>query len=717
MESFYGGRQGISFIIVKHFDGINIPQSEDKPIYNFRLFAYDEDYNEGTGGFIIEEALNPVTGKKEPKLIAKTADNYTKYNSWKHHALNGEEVSYKIGETTLKTNFPIEKAYGMVQCFEQGGITTNEVNYGEYVIIDTADKNNPDNGKIYRRGLNYQYDSVRNPLAGAEYIGQIVGPEGKASEISIDNFDFIVEEGGPENKKYNMTNGGVIKGVEEYHYTTDLNGLKVVDEKTTKFNDDIKYTWVAIKDEFGVITGCKIGFVFPTLDLNFTASAVSAYETINLIQKTDSGKHPYFSQWHISVPKGVKGNALDDLEIEGSLAFKGTPYYADKECETLLGQLNADTAISFDDYKYEDETVRPILDPTDKTTVRYIKKPSLTNNKCVLVYKETNYDKSAKGESQCIVLGEYNMIEKVSLSDKGILTVSYTYDNPTELEHAIRWLHPGKSIEIKNDGTIVVNYNTTHKDETGKEVQDSDTFEKKLKWIDDVWIESTGGEKSAAAADKKEGDGDQKVHIYYNNELDENNKPIDHALGSPINYIMETIVTKLDNNDTELKNQSNLAENYHLLVLYSDPEYRNKLKTQGLCKTWRSNKFTDTKGKGLIRTDWYDMGYVRGEAGGIHIIATLTEEQATSMLIPGNPPETIMNDHSYAGWSYAVGDSIDKIIYFYDYVKNDWAILGSVGSSAIEPNAVIMQATSVDDATMLNTNGILLMLEESYSVY
>ena len=30
MESFYGGRQGASFIIVKQFDGINISQNDYK---------------------------------------------------------------------------------------------------------------------------------------------------------------------------------------------------------------------------------------------------------------------------------------------------------------------------------------------------------------------------------------------------------------------------------------------------------------------------------------------------------------------------------------------------------------------------------------------------------------------------------------------------------------------------------------------------------------
>jgi len=44
----------------------------------------------------------------------------------------------------------------MVQCFNQGGVTTNIVNYGEYVIIDAP--NSVDNGRVYRRGMNWSVE-------------------------------------------------------------------------------------------------------------------------------------------------------------------------------------------------------------------------------------------------------------------------------------------------------------------------------------------------------------------------------------------------------------------------------------------------------------------------------------------------------------------------------------------------------------------------------
>ena len=79
----------------------------------------------------------------------------------------------------------------MRQCFEKGGDSVNIVNYDEYVIIDTISKDNPENGKVYRRGMNFDYDPINNPLAGAEYIGQIVGPKGSAAEIDIDTYEKL----------------------------------------------------------------------------------------------------------------------------------------------------------------------------------------------------------------------------------------------------------------------------------------------------------------------------------------------------------------------------------------------------------------------------------------------------------------------------------------------------------------------------------------------
>lgn len=68
----------------------------------------------------------------------------------------------------------------MVENFAKGPNYT-DVNYDEYVLINTVTKTDPDNGKIYRRGYDYT-----DSMGGAIYIGTIAGPGVANMSISAD---------------------------------------------------------------------------------------------------------------------------------------------------------------------------------------------------------------------------------------------------------------------------------------------------------------------------------------------------------------------------------------------------------------------------------------------------------------------------------------------------------------------------------------------------
>ena len=151
LESFYGGRQGASFVIVKRFDGLDIPQPDSEGKYKYKFVYY---------------AVNSNEVRYYP-FIKRTDQNYNDYD-WLLTSLNGDTVDVILSDGTLSTQvLDISYQEGMRQCFEKGGDSVNIVNYGEYVIIDTISKDNPENGKVYRRGMNFDYDPINNPLAGA----------------------------------------------------------------------------------------------------------------------------------------------------------------------------------------------------------------------------------------------------------------------------------------------------------------------------------------------------------------------------------------------------------------------------------------------------------------------------------------------------------------------------------------------------------------------
>lgn len=449
MESFYGGRQGISFIIVKRFDGIDI---EPNTSFTIKYFAFDTSKN----NFILDENNTP---------ILKTHITSKIYKDWKLHETDGSEIIYEeqIG------NFPMEYAEGMIQCFAQGGMTTDVVNYGEYVIIDTPDKNNVDNGKIYRRGLDYQ-----NDLAGAEYIGQIVGPQGDSPEIMMDSFTTLVEAGGPQ---ISYEKDDIIPGIE-----LDEEGNPKLDEngKPIKGNN-IQSSWITLKDQFGVITGCKIGFKFPYHVLSFVAESVSAYTEDELIERIDDKSYAYFSQWKISIPKGIKGNALSDLHIVNSVAKNGASYYEDINCNNLLGTLLNETKIEINNENYteEENQGRPIL---IDNIIRYVKKED--TDRQILIYKETNFDRIEEGDNSYIIIGDYNMINEIILDTDGTLTIDYTYGDTTVFEKRIKWID---NITFdKNQGQITLIFNT------GETKILNEKDDEKIKWINDIYLESNG---------------------------------------------------------------------------------------------------------------------------------------------------------------------------------------------------------------------------------
>lgn len=321
-ESFYGGRQGASFIIVHHFDGINIPEGTCKT----KFYAIDSIENENP---IYKFIINSSTGAKE--LIEKNQDTQDHY-TWYLTELNGEAVTLTDGTQLTRSR---EEAEGMVQCFKQGGKTTDIVNYGEYVIIDTvfgfSDTSDVDNGKVFRRGMNYDY-SDSNPLAGAEYIGQIVGPKGETASLGMDTVSTIIDAGGATG-----TYGG-----------EDL----VPGKDGDTYNDSIQYAWVNVRNQAGDIEKALIGFKFPYLVEEFTAKVRSPYQNgvpidsnVQLATKIDDGNHPFYGKWEIEVPKGIHGIDSGNFDIVhtktkpagyGEDSYAGTAVWEDEACTIPL---------------------------------------------------------------------------------------------------------------------------------------------------------------------------------------------------------------------------------------------------------------------------------------------------------------------------------------------------------------------------------------------
>ena len=280
-------------------------------------------------------------------------------------------------------SFVIAKRYStiaeMVAAFSQGG-DYKTVNYDEYVLIDTKNKNNPDNGKIYRRG--YEYN---NSMGGAIYEGQIVGPAGLAPHTEMHTIDeveqiqeredFTYRRGSGE---YGLANGNIVPG----KYVEAGSGV-------IKYNDKISWAYCSVRDMNSHESTAHIGFKFPYTVIDYTTTSVSTYENGNYADtsaatRIDDGSHPFYEKWNISIPKGVKGDAFKNFRV----------MVADNTIQSYTGQAD-----------------------------------DIANNRQVLVYDYYHYDEKENGDMKTYYVGDYNKISNITVSATGLVTIEYTHDD------------------------------------------------------------------------------------------------------------------------------------------------------------------------------------------------------------------------------------------------------------------------------------------------
>ena len=447
-NSFYGGRRGASFVIVK----------------KYRVISEDDSR--------IDSMIKKDLGLEDESSITDTQ----------------------------RTEWLSE--YCMTYCFKQAG-AYKTVNYDEYVLIDTVNKNDKDNGKIYRRG--YEYN---NDMGGAIYVGQIVGPAGMAPHVEMTTIEAVNELASEENLSLTDINGEFLyrKTEGEYAPTDNLIPGQYYDENgDAQYNDTIQYAACSVRDANSHITTVYLGFIIPYPVMEYTAESVSPYyhrtDAVNqemenwdetgdttdfdndkLAVREDDLEHPFYSRWHFSIPKGKKGESLNNFRVT--------------------------TVEEEDDYELTLQDYDGMEDDRNTTEV---------NKRQILVYDYYNYDRDAGGDPVTLYLGDYNMIESFRIDDDGTVTIDYSHDDedvyknlfkwiksislnedtgyfeiiynydeeedgtPTKLSQYLTWL---KDMDVKEDGTITWTFTTP---------EDDRTYPQYLKWIKQVALNPETG--------------------------------------------------------------------------------------------------------------------------------------------------------------------------------------------------------------------------------
>ena len=598
------------------------------------------------------------------------------------------------------TPFVIAKSYNsvnaMIADFAKGPALT-AVQYGEHVIINTEDKNNSNNGALYRRGYDYN-----NSMSGAIYVGTIVGPSGKAPMFeltTIENIKEITFKDSDEVRQgegaWNISNKSLVPG-----------------KADSEFNDDIAWSYITIRDQHGTDTTAWVGIKIPYHVIEMDAQSVSAYynrdnetadfKNTNLVERDDDQAHPFYSHWSVRIPRGIKGDALKNFRV-----------------------VEASDAIQ----DYEGKT------------------DDINNHRKILVYDYYCYDTKENGEPKTLYLGDFNMIDTIDLADDGTFTITYTHDNTVTYTKKIKWITSttlnsatGVFHIDYNDGT---NYETTLKWINGISLADngtitftyttgdSEALENKIKWITTTELETNGtltinyNDGTKEVFDKKiqwitnitltdegiltinynndtpaftksliwpvriefdskdnEADpGTQVIKVTYNNGTIE-------TIGQPLNSIMRMEVNPV---------------NYHLLVLFTNPAKRGTITYDSIA-------------------GWVDYGAIKNYDG-VLIGPILDDTTITSLK-----NATVATCITYLNTAYPTGltgNNQGKILtisqdndtmhtfYGFDYDANKWKYLGSFDKTTIYMCAA--RETDVDyelKKKRLTNGGICFIIED-----
>jgi hypothetical protein len=572
----------------------------------------------------------------------------------------------------------------MLDKFSQGG-AYETVNYGQYVIIDTIvnlnHKDSLENGLVYSRGYDYTQSRAvvpnkndykdkngntdtnayelamrqyfKAPGAGAVYIGQIVGPQGSTPALEIL----------PESK---------VKSDDTYESSGSMD---VVAGDT---QDTVTFAYGNIKDTDGNVISCAIGFTVPYHVFKIGGESVSAYSGSfnestkqwsysNLITKTSGNddSHPYYSIWNLKVPKGIRGQDLVSIGVDentkqyyyilkdytkSETGEESERVYLKDIYHRVISQTSFNTANSSFIIDYSDGSQE------EPIPARFLDNVAINNKQELTVtYTDSN-------GTPTVISKPIKFIDNIYYADNGTVTITYNTGETYTPSNKFKTI---SSIALRNDNKLIINYNT------GDEPFVADYA---FKFIDNISM-----------------DDNQNITITYivgTNEAGEAIKSTE-TIENPINFVSEMAVD---------------PSTYNLLCYYSAPAYRAAIPE-------------DKKASYNNKDDWYNLGCVRGESGGIHIVGDFDSLEDLKNTYPTGIPYNKEGALNYKGWVCTVTNNGVNILYTYDYIgEKGWYSIGSLDANLIRPEAVILIDEAKDGAPasgrILNQNGIWLIVAD-----
>lgn len=556
--------------------------------------------------------------------------------------------------------FLIKKNYSSItEMINDFGSANCSVTYGEYVFIDSKDK---DNAKIYRRTNNVENN-------GAFYIGQILSKSDTEKNVPI----FILTD---DLSEYNenliqtgsisLENGNLISGADS--------------------PDKINYEYVVTEENDVPVTKMSLKVPYTIIDLE----ADWATDDVENPQFTLVSAQPFNQKWKLTIPKIELDNDnsteafLQDLAIitYNNQYIINLPDSIETGDKLLVYQTTASDTYYFiaiyntiDNLRFDDATqqlfIKYAYDENEKllATLKFVSDIKINQNGSLSVkYGDSDYIEledsttikwleSAELTEEGFIEFTYNTTEKetintdnpikyithIIVAENGEVTYKYN-DNSTSIdEQKVKWI---ESIELTENGIFSVKYNVDN-------VSTQINSENPLKWITNIYID----------------ENDFLIKAEYNNGQSEN------LSNTPVSFIKEMKIN----------------EDYHLLVKYTNnPD------------------------------EYVDLGSIKDNSGLLiktNILPSITTPSLTTV------EEMIeylnLNGNSYFQESeiykaISIGEEYGaKKIFAYDEINETWYYLGVIGDTDEMHTIDIPFIISDTEDENLPIGGLWLQTEES----
>lgn len=726
--SFYGGKEGISFLIKKSYQSI-------QEMYD--CFSQGMSYNEvGFGEFVIISTRNKADfengsvyrrGFDSGQAKADCPDKQTDIKA---------KIVEDIDNPNIKTTNPYPNArkywkdrYHLITDPGTGNIIVDPNRINERVTIEFLSTDYEDD----------VYNYLNNPGGGAKYIGNISGPEGAAAaielitwkdtEVSID-FDRVfnsgqAEEGEQGEIELSRSNGKNVDVAKAGYCTIrDGNGQVIHSYMSFDLPVDVFEVQAESANPYGpIIIESSIRPVSGTPDVYYkvngsTGSVTYLYENGEWIErepwtatynpethqwdytglireKEESEGHPYYHSYDLKIPTGIHGQDINNIgiRVNGSrmpmhdvdtsnhnyeLYYEKTNYnaaepvtereYTGAIFKTIDGIERNDKTGNYDDRENSHEyAAGQIIDPHVQGILLLCSKGGISAAAAPSIYNQLTVE-SIGGQFQ-----DGEVIWTVIKDDPvpfNKMIIYYTDGSHTQIDARLL-----EALEVDDDGRMYAkysdlnhrNYLTTNKQILGIDANNNiDLTKLKVKY-------NTYKYKINDKEEDGKHIGDLVLDIddtfkYYNGST----IPISTTM--PIAGITPDVYPTTDSEGREIQYLTDLSSNdiidmqivnCELYVLYSDPERREHLKNP---------KRLDYHGKSYL---WEDLGHLmEGDYvfGNFESLGQLVSRYPYG-LGRTDTGEIIPTEEAYIGWLVTVDESQEGALvhnyYAYNYAVKD----------------------------------------------